>query len=270
MLFDDQITVDYPIDHSLKNYAAKNKLNYFKITASDILNGILKENFDGVLVISGGESKHCSKQLKNNGQDLIHDFIKNGGKYIGICRGKYWAGQEIIFNNDLTNEKINTKISDNHLKPLGLYSATSSGPINKLTDPIRKQTSSHMVVLKSSLYLPGHSKMDCPAVYNAGPVIDIEEDVEVLGYMTNSKGLVFPAVIEKKIGNGHMLSTSLHYEISGRDLLDNKLVYQSKFNQNIKSIQKHLEECAEILEKYDDKRQKCFNAILDYVVSHSL
>jgi glutamine amidotransferase-like uncharacterized protein len=56
----------------------------------------LEENFfDGVNMVcfpgGFGNSDSFDYLLKNNG-NLIRNFVKDGGKYLGICMGAYWAG----------------------------------------------------------------------------------------------------------------------------------------------------------------------------------
>ena len=52
--------------------------------------------FDGVdmIAVPGGfgDSDSYDKLLKNNEQE-IRNYVHNGGKYLGICMGAYWAGR---------------------------------------------------------------------------------------------------------------------------------------------------------------------------------
>lgn len=57
----------------------------------------LEDNFfDGVdmIVVPGGfgDSDSYDNLLKHN-QNRVRDFVKNGGHYLGICMGAYWAGK---------------------------------------------------------------------------------------------------------------------------------------------------------------------------------
>jgi len=53
--------------------------------------------FDGVdmVVFPGGigDSDSYDTILKNN-KGVVVDYVKNGGKYLGICMGAYWAGKD--------------------------------------------------------------------------------------------------------------------------------------------------------------------------------
>jgi hypothetical protein len=57
----------------------------------------LEDNFfDDVSIIAipggFGDSESFHTLFKHNKQSIIN-FVKNGGKYLGICMGAYWAGQ---------------------------------------------------------------------------------------------------------------------------------------------------------------------------------
>jgi len=63
------------------------ELKLIPITTNDILQGKLIL-FDAILV-PGGCVWNYNKALKNDGKNLIKEYVKNGGGYIGICAGAY-------------------------------------------------------------------------------------------------------------------------------------------------------------------------------------
>ena len=58
-------------------------------------NRLEKNFFDGVdmIAVPGGfgDSDSYEKLFQHNGERVI-DFVNNGGRYLGICMGAYWAG----------------------------------------------------------------------------------------------------------------------------------------------------------------------------------
>jgi len=58
-------------------------------------NRLEKDFFNGVdmIAVPGGfgDSDSYKKLFQHNGERVI-DFINNGGRYLGICMGAYWAG----------------------------------------------------------------------------------------------------------------------------------------------------------------------------------
>ena len=67
------------------------EINFSKIDERGVLNGRLDEC--DVLIVPGGWPQKYSKNLGNKGFEKIRNFVKKGGKYIGICAGAYLASK---------------------------------------------------------------------------------------------------------------------------------------------------------------------------------
>ena len=64
----------------------------FKIFSKNTLEYDFFDNVDMIAVPGGiGDSDTFKQLFKNNGK-RVKDFIHNGGRYLGICMGAYWAG----------------------------------------------------------------------------------------------------------------------------------------------------------------------------------
>jgi hypothetical protein len=64
----------------------------FKLFSKSPVEDNFFDNVDIVCFPGGfGDSDGFDTLLKHN-QDQIVDFVRNGGKYLGICMGAYWAG----------------------------------------------------------------------------------------------------------------------------------------------------------------------------------
>jgi len=73
-----------------KSLSPKYEVNWF--TVRDDLNGVLS-NVDGVLFPGGiGDSDSYFDFFTRSKANKIATFISNGGRYVGICMGAYWAG----------------------------------------------------------------------------------------------------------------------------------------------------------------------------------
>jgi len=73
----------------------------FKIFSINPLEDSFFDDVDIVAVPGGfGDASSFSKLFKHNGKQ-VKEFVRNGGKYLGICMGAYWAGQHYfdILNN---------------------------------------------------------------------------------------------------------------------------------------------------------------------------
>jgi len=78
--------------------------NYnFKIFGKSEVEQVFFKDVDIVAVPGGfGDASSFSKLFKYNGEQ-VKEFVRNGGKYLGICMGAYWAGQhyfDILDNVD--------------------------------------------------------------------------------------------------------------------------------------------------------------------------
>jgi hypothetical protein len=67
--------------------------NYnFKIFGKSEVEDTFFTGIDLIIVPGGfGDADSFDKLFKNNG-DAVKEFVNNGGKYLGICMGAYWAG----------------------------------------------------------------------------------------------------------------------------------------------------------------------------------
>lgn len=64
----------------------------FKIFSKNTVEDNFFDNVDMIAVPGGfGDSESYKTLLKNN-QKRVRQFVADGGKYLGICMGAYWAG----------------------------------------------------------------------------------------------------------------------------------------------------------------------------------
>ncbi len=67
--------------------------NYnFKIFGKSSLEDCFFDNVDMIVVPGGFGDAMTFESLFKNNKDQVISFVKNGGKYLGICMGAYWAG----------------------------------------------------------------------------------------------------------------------------------------------------------------------------------
>jgi len=72
---------------------ALNKHYNFKIFSKNPLETVFFDDVDMVAVPGGlGDAKSFDRLFQHN-KDLVQEFVHNGGAYLGICMGAYWAGQ---------------------------------------------------------------------------------------------------------------------------------------------------------------------------------
>jgi glutamine amidotransferase-like uncharacterized protein len=68
----------------------------FKIFGKNLLEDVFFDDVDMIAIPGGiGDSESFHYLLRNSG-DLIRQFVSEGGKYLGICMGAYWAGKHYL------------------------------------------------------------------------------------------------------------------------------------------------------------------------------
>ena len=83
------------IKNSLKTLVPELKI--ISIENAKILVDVLQEVCKGVLVMPGGRDKPYQENLSGKGIEIIKNFVKRGGSYLGICAGAYFASDRVEF-----------------------------------------------------------------------------------------------------------------------------------------------------------------------------
>lgn len=76
---------------NLKAFLRENNYSYQTKGPHDLLNGDLQMEKPGLLIMPGGESWVYLEYLGDRGAQEIIRFVKNGGSYLGICAGAFYA-----------------------------------------------------------------------------------------------------------------------------------------------------------------------------------
>ncbi|MCT4552158.1 MAG: BPL-N domain-containing protein [Alphaproteobacteria bacterium] len=211
----------------VKNWAMLtfNSKNVFTINSKDILSKKYLSK-DNILIIPGGEARFYTDKLYGNGNIIIRDFIKNGGIYIGICAGAYYASSHIDFigNDGVINTVQNT---DGDLK---LFFGTCKGTIREIAPLYRNDFSS-----ATDIFIDGFSEK-FKTYYNGGPEFIPEKREEVEIPFLYSKIDKY-ASIYKIYGKGKVFLFGFHPELSKDENLQKKLnlFFRIKVYSNIYS-----------------------------------
>lgn len=75
-----------------------------------------------ILVIPGGDMYEYAQDISPKGKEIIRTFVQDGGGYIGICGGAYFASEEVFWQGNQLP-----------MTPLGLFAGTATGPIDEIT-----------------------------------------------------------------------------------------------------------------------------------------
>ncbi|HEV7278982.1 MAG TPA: BPL-N domain-containing protein [Pirellulaceae bacterium] len=75
-----------------------------RVSPQEIRDGALKEA--DVLIVPGGSGSLQAKKLGGEGRQVVKDFVRNGGGYVGICAGSYLASSHYDWSLGLINAQV--------------------------------------------------------------------------------------------------------------------------------------------------------------------
>ena len=123
-IYSDEGTDKAGIASIEENCRKRLKLPYRYIKSEDILDGVLQGK--NIFVMPGGADLPYCKKLNGLGNRKIRKFIEDGGFYIGICAGAYYACRRINFKGK------DYEVSGD--RELELFEGTAEGSLPFLTD----------------------------------------------------------------------------------------------------------------------------------------
>ena len=188
-----------------------------------------------LLVMPGGRDIPYHRALKGKGTQLISNYVKSGGSYLGICAGAYFGSKEVVFEEGKKHEVIDSR-------ELSFFPGRAIGTIYaKKPFSYREHSSSHAALIQSedhSLY----------TYYNGGCYFENAdksgEQITVLSRYQNALLHDVPAIIFCKIGEGRALLSGVHFEVSSSSKED-----QSVFKTLQKDESKRREFASHLLSK---------------------
>ncbi len=201
-IYSDEGTDKAGIASIKENCRKRLKLPYRYIKSEDILDGVLQGK--NIFVMPGGADLSYCKKLNGIGNKKIRKFIEDGGFYIGICAGAYYACRRINFKGkdyDVSGER-----------ELGLFEGTAEGSLPFLTDG--NYFSDDGAESKAMISLKFKEKLSKEYFYYHGGPVFIPDSIinhrygVIAKYEDNT-----PAIIKGKIGKGNYLLSAVHFEL---------------------------------------------------------
>ena len=180
------------------------------VLAEDIFAGVL-DNAD-MLIMPGGRDKPYHQKLDGAGNAAIHDFVKEGGTYLGICAGAYYGCANIEFQKGTPDEILAPR-------KIGLLKATAYGCLREISVPFDNTPASAEITT-----LEAGGKI-MPAFYWGGPAFrwnESEQEITIHARYNDVQGAP-PAIISRACGKGRVILSGVHFEASPALLRD----YQS-------------------------------------------
>ena len=212
---------------------------------------ILKENALNedvfCFVMPGGAATPYLEKLKVQGNQKIREYIKQGGHYLGICAGAYYACSRVEFETDIKPLSI---IREHEL--LDLVDVSAVGTLHKELDikPYMKNEASAATVKLE--WMEDHELHY--AHYHGGPkFVSDNQRFEVLARYADLKSAP-AAIIAQTFGKGRVVLSGVHFEDRGQDL--EKALHA--FRLDLKDASR----IADVLRKNELSRKMLFNKVM--------
>lgn len=145
-----------------------------------------------------GEDSPYSRELGKQGNDAIRRYVEDGGVFVGVCAGAYYACSEIVYDPPWRRTPKTRKPG------LDLFNALAKGPLPGLAMPGEDHWFSDCRITRVS-YTDDKGRTKTTGVaYGNGPTLlpfDAADDIEVLARYADVPGNPI-AVAVKKVGKG--------------------------------------------------------------------
>lgn len=204
----------YYLCKSLK--ISKKKVNF--IDHKELIESNWEEN-TSILIIPGGRDIPYFELLKGVGCKKIYNYVSNGGKYIGICAGAYFACNFIEFEKGTPNEVLS-------YRDLNFFYGKAVGSIYPNYTPTANYGAYAVPIefydnfcKNIKIYFNG----GCTFKYFDDTFLTNETNIKVIARYEEIKCKP-PAIIKIKIGKGIVILSGVHFEISHSMLVNTKII----------------------------------------------
>lgn len=165
-----------------------------------------------LLIIPGGKASDYAAALDGEGNKLIRHYVEQGGSYLGLCAGAYYASEFVEFAKGTEFEIIKKR-------ELAFFKGKMIGPALK---PYDEESESGICGAKISFNTKNSDDLPATTIlyHNGGGYFS--------GNYSNTKILATyddlqekpPAVIEVLVGKGNVVLSGVHFEFNSKILVD--------------------------------------------------
>ncbi|NCT57829.1 MAG: biotin--protein ligase [Legionella sp.] len=164
--------------------------------------GVIKNDWSrdaALFVMPGGADMPYTKKLNGAGNQHIKNYVRQGGSYLGLCAGAYYAASEIEFDKEGPLEVLGAR-------ELAFYQGKAIGPVLSTYD-YKTESSARAAKVKLTL----SNLNEATVYYNGGGYFehaDTIKNTNIIGYYTNQQ----PAIIAINYAQGHVVLSGVHFE----------------------------------------------------------
>ncbi len=220
---------------SLKQELDPAAYNLQKVNAQMLISDPWEESAS-LLIIPGGRDIFYHTALDGIGTDKILRFVENGGNYLGICAGAYFACQAIEFEKGGALQICADR-------SLGFFPGVARGPAygpNKYSYENTRGVEAAAVTWKGGT---------CPIYFNGGCLFDghhLFHDVHTISRYSDLEDQP-PAMLDITIGRGRAILSGVHIEYAPHYL---------------NSVDPYLKKLIPIFKEAEPKRREVFRDLL--------
>jgi len=160
-----------------------------------------------LFIMPGGADLPYAKKLNGEANDMIRHYVANGGSYLGICAGAYYAAKQVEFDKNGSLEVIGERA-------LAFFPGKAIGPMVPYDYQTNKGArAQNILVGNKSIYF----------YFNGGGYFENAEKIPgvlVLGWYQQK----VPAIIYIPYQKGNVILSGVHFEYDGA-LLNQKDPY---------------------------------------------
>ena len=204
-------------DEGVSSFTLKETLKTFGTLSTHVKTinheKLLSEDWEiqtDLLIFPGGRDIPYDRKLKGKGIEKIRDFVKQGGSFLGICAGAYFASKEVVFEKG-------TPLEVHEKRDLCFFPGKAIGtlyPSKHFPYQSHQGAQASLIVCKES-----HMHL----YYNGGCTFDKAEkfpSVTVIAQYGDAENQ--PAIIHCVVGQGSVLLSGVHFEVCAQSLTKEK------------------------------------------------
>lgn len=240
-------------DYVFNNDVVRNRLidvfGHTSVVAidSETLQQNLKQTPPDLFVMPGGADLYLCEKLTQDTITALKEYVSNGGSYLGICSGAYFASSSIKWAENHPDYEIIDK------RPLCFHKGKATGPISTYCKDKNSPLFDSVCTLSNEA---GHT-FKC--LYRSGPVFEEGHGEKVL-YRYHDVEDSSAAIIQLNVGRGKVILMSPHLEFRSSDW--EKIIYKHGNDHYEQDL-----EIAKEIKPYDSHIDKVWRSLLTELTS---
>ncbi|MEM9226518.1 MAG: BPL-N domain-containing protein [Verrucomicrobiota bacterium] len=211
-----------PSINGIKAVANRYGYTYDEVTPEQLNDGLDLSQYYRIFYMPGGWAGYYNRELNSTGDQAIRDFVTNGGGYMGMCAGAFYASDEVQW------KPTESTPLETYNYPSNMFLGTSRGVVLALAPweldnngdfPVLPDGGIMTTITINQDIVP-LSADTVTALYYGGPYfiappggwgdIEILAQYDLPGDIDDDK----PAIIIVPYGQGELFLSALHPEVS--------------------------------------------------------